>query len=368
MENEKVDNLKKYNVKDIKPFLSVFITLLIIIIAYYFVWKNIATKVKDTLVESFKDFKYESVTVSGFPFSKIILVKNINFTNGTLLTTENYVSIGQIKVSSLIFGRSLDISLKDIKTINASDNSVFTLNYNEEPKINISFYSDGMLRSFNYSDIGYRVINNNNETLYTADKSLVNIESTKNDNTVDYSIVGDLKNMQNISVLNKKDQISKKEEPEIYAMKFNISSSLTMKDKQINSSIIKIITANLVGNKDTNVSLTGEIIKSPDDPYSYGQISLALSNYQKWLSTYKNEIIEALTIESKSNKDFKKEQLNEYVNMTNKLFIVLEDLIAKNPETKNNNGIIVLERKKNSQDYTLNGDSLFTIIQTIMKQ
>lgn len=367
MEQENMNN-NVSKIKNLKPFLSVFAVLLVLITAYYFVWKNITTKVKETIAETLKDYKYESITTSGFPFSKVISINNINFTNGTLLTTENYVSIGKIEISSLIFGRSLDIRLKDIKTISAADNSVFNLEYNEEPKINMSFYSDGILKSFSYSDLGYRVVNNNNQTLYTAENSLINIESTKTEDTTDYSIVGDLKNMQNINVLDKKDQIASKTEPEIYSMKFNISTSLTMKDKQINSSIIKIETASLVGNKDTNISLSGEITKSTDDPYSYGQLKLVLANYKKWLESYKNEINEALTIESKANKSVKAEQLKDYIDMTNKLFNIIQGVIAKNPETKDNNGVLVLERKKNATDYTLNGDSLFSIVQAIIKK
>ncbi len=358
---------KKHGIKEIKPFLSVFAILLVIIVAYYFVWRSIAIKTKNIMAESFKDFKYESLSLSGFPFSKKISINKIDFINNTPLATENYVSVDKITISSFIFSRTLNIKLKDVKTINPLENSVFTLNYNEEPKINISFYSDGTLHSFNYSDIGYRVVNDNNETLYTASKSLVNIESVKIDNTIDYSIIGDLQNMQNISVLNKKDQIADKDEPEIYNMKFNISTSISKKDSQLDTLIIKIITANLVGNKDTNISLSGEIIKTPDDPYSYGALTLKLANYKKWLNNYKKDIIEAMAIETGNNEFVEKNQLNNYITMTNKLFDTIQTVISKNPETKNNAGVLILERKKNTSDYTINGDSLFNIIQTLIK-
>lgn len=373
MEEEKVItepeviNNKKYSIKNIKPFLSVFAILLLIILAYYFVWKNIATKAKNVISESIKDFKYESLTVSGFPFSKNISINKIDFINNTPLATQNYVSIDKITISSFIFSRDFSIKLKDIKTINSVDNSVFILNYNEDPQINVSFYSDGTLKSFNYSDIGYRVVNNN-ETLYTASKSLVDVESTKADNTTDYSIIGDLQNMQNISILDKKDQSAEKIEPEIYNMKFNISTSLTIKDNKLDSSIIKIISANLVGNKNTNISLTGEIIKSLDDPYSYGSLKLKLANYQKWLESYKKDIVEALTVESQANKEIKNNELNQYVQMVDRLFSIIKTTVAKNAETKNDSGVLTLERKKNASDYTINGDSLFGIIQALIKK
>ncbi|MDD2840091.1 MAG: hypothetical protein PHY80_03100 [Rickettsiales bacterium] len=362
-----INNKKKYNIKNVKPFLSIFVILLVIIIAYYFVWRNITIKMKDVIVESLKDFKYESISASGFPFSKKISINKIDFINNTPLATQNYVSIDKLTISSFIFSRTLDIKLKDIKTINPTDNSIFTLNYNEEPQITISFYPDRTLESFNYSDIGYRVINNN-ETLYTASKSLISVESTKTDGTTDYSIVGDLQNMQNISVLDKKEQISDKIEPEIYNMKFNLSTSLTLKEGKLDSSVIKIISVNLAGNKDTNISLSGEIIKSPDDPYSYGALTLKLANYEKFLESYKKDFIEALTIEGQANQKIENIQVTEYKSMINKLFDITKTIVAKNSETKNGVGVLTLERKKNASDYTVNGDSLINIIQILIKK
>lgn len=345
------------NNTNIKAFISVFIVFLLIILVYFFIWKNVATKMKNIIAEGFKDFKYDSISISGFPFKKIITINNINFSENVPLKTENYVSIEKLKISSFIFGDLLNITFKNAKMIDVNTKTTYTLTYNDEPKINLSFYSNGGLKSFNYSDIGYRVVNSNNETLYTASNSLIDVESTKTGNTIDYSIIGDLQDMQNIAIINGDEQTKDNSVPAIYNLKFNISTSLTRDNDKISNSIIKIETASLNGNNGINVGLTGEIFKSQDDPYSYGSINLSLDNYKTLLNDYENKISVALNMQAKQTNTE-----NNNTEMIKKIFNVINLVIQRNPQTNDKTGFLTISREKFSSDYFVNGISFLNIV------
>lgn len=348
---------------NIKAFISVFIVFLLIILVYFFIWKNITTKMKNIIADGFKDFKYDSISISGFPFHKNVIINNIRFTENIPLATESYISIEKLKISSFIFGDLLNITFKNAKMVDVNNKIDYTLVYNEDPKINISFYSNGSIKSFNYSDIGYRVVNANNETLYTANNSLVDVESTKTNNTIDYSIIGDLKDMQNIAIINGDEQVKDNSVPAIYNLKFNISTSLTRDGDKISNSIIKIETTNLNGNNGINVGLTGEIFKSQDDPYSYGSITFSLDNYKKLLNDYENKVLVALDMESKKNNTeiSNKETIS-------KIFNTVNSVIQKNPQTNDRTGFLRISREKFSSDYVINGITFLDIIKEINKK
>ncbi len=351
-------------IRNLKPFLGVFIILIILVSGYYFIWRSIAVKMKNIVVDSLKDYKYDSITIGGFPFTKKVKVNNITFGNDLFLATKNQVNVREIIVSSFIFSGTLDVKLKDVSTFSTIDTTVYSLVYNEDPVMNISFYSNGSLKEFNYSDLGYRVISGDNKTLYTADKSNLNVQSVLNGDTVDYSINGDFQNMQNIAIIEKDTESLTKEVPEIYNLKFDISSSITKKDGETESSIIKINDFDLIGSKNNSVSITGDIFKEPGDPYSFGDVKVVLSNYSTLINEYKTDVLDALKIENASLSDDDKK---EYASIVNGMFNEISNVIKKNPATTAESAVISISRAKNNPDYSINGESLFGIIQQIIK-
>ncbi len=367
MEDRNIETTVNSNdngIKNLKPFLSVFIILIILVLGYYFIWRSIVIKMKNIAVDSLKDYKYDSISIGGFPFVKKVKVKNITFGNDLFLATRNQVNVKEITISSFIFSSTLNVKLKDITTISTIDSTVYSLAYNEEPAMTISFYSNGSLKAFNYSDLGYRVVSSDNKTLYTADKSSLNIQSILNDDTVDYSINGEFQNMQNIAIIEKDNEALIKEVPEIYNLKFDISSSITKKDGETESSVIKINNFDLAGSKNNAISITGNIFKDPSDPYSFGDINVILSNYNTLINEYKTSVLEALKIEGESFSDNDKK---EYISIINNIFKELEDVIKKNSATTSDTAVISVVRTKNSPDYIINGVSFLDIIQQIIK-
>ena len=365
MENDNIemsDNFSKIDPKNLKPFLSVFVILVIIIFGYFFFWRSVAMKMKNSIIEMLDDYQYEQIKVSGFPFSKKVVVKDLSFSNKTPLITNNEVKIKEFKVSSFILSRKMDVELKDVSVLDSEENKEYNLVYNEDPEISISLYSNGDLESFNYKDNGYRVISNNNETLYTADKSEIKVESLVNGKTTDYSIIGTLQNMQNIKVLKTDDSVSETITPNAYNMDFDISSSFTDNGERETNSIIRINSVNFSTNQ-TTFDLNGEIIKDDSDPYSYGNLKISLKNYKDLLEAYKKAVIQALIVEEK---DSSEEEKKSYSNLINIVFDTINEVIKKNPDSTDQIAKINVSREKNAKDYMINGEGFISIIQKIM--
>ena len=357
--------IQTFNENGIKPFFGVIIALIIILLTYYFFWRSIAVKTKSIVVESLSGFDYESVSVSGFPFYKTIKINNINFGNDVPVITQNNVLVENIKISSLIFGTDFEITLKNI-SITTEDGSKYELLYNTTPKIAISFYPDGTIKKFEYNDYGYRVIDKSNITLYTAGDTSFKIETIQNNDTFDYSFVGNFKDMQNLSLVNSTSDIDPNIIPEIFNLNFDISSSLTKNRGVLDSYIIKINDFNLIGNNNNGFQLSGEIIKDNDDIYSYGNLKFTLLNYKDFLFNLKKNILEALNLEE-TNKLINKDNKNNLLTLTNNVFKVLEKTIKLNTETTDSKGIITFTKKKNMSDYLINGNSLYGIMQDIYR-
>lgn len=353
--------------KNIKPLLGVIVALIIILLAYFFFWRSIAAKTKNIVADALSTFEYESIGVSGFPLSKNIKIKNIIFGNDTPFASKNKMEIGEISISSFIFGKTFNIKLKDISVVTA-DGTKYDLMYNGVPNIKLAFYPDRKIQKLEYKDNGYRVISaETNETLYTAGESIFSLESVENGNTADYSIIASFKDMQNIQLFNINEQTNTDNNiPEVFNMNIDISSSITQNNNgNISNYIIKIIMFDLLGNSNNGFQITGEIIKDADDIYSYGNIDFTLLNYKNILNLYKENLIQLdNTDELSISLGLKNKE--EFIKIVNHIFNKVNDIILRNGSTTDNKGVISIVKQKNAPDYFINGQSLYGVIQDIL--
>ena len=273
--------------------------------------------------------------------------------------------MGEIEISSFIFGSTFNIKMKDISVI-TTDGAEYNLMYNTTPNIKISFYPDGKLKDFEYKDNGYRVLSaETNDTLYTAGESTFNIKTVENGNTLDFAISGLFKDLQNFEVLNLENQ-NDNEVPEKYNFNIDISTSITRDNSNnVSNYIIKINLFDVLGDKGNGIQVSGEIIKDADDVYSYGNIKLAILNYKAILDLYKQAVLATANSEELSSLVNIQDQA-EFENTVNSMFNKIQNIIAKNPTTTDKKGVISIVKQKNTPDYSINGQSLYGIIQDIL--
>lgn len=361
-----INNIQPFTeTKNIKPLLGVVVALIVILLAYFFFWRSIAAKTKNVVADALSTFSYESIGVSGFPLSKNIKIKDITFGNDSPFISQNKVKMGEIEISSFIFGSTFNIKMKDISVI-TTDGAEYNLMYNTTPNIKISFYPDGKLKDFEYKDNGYRVLSaETNDTLYTAGESTFNIKTVENGNTLDFAISGLFKDLQNFEVLNLENQ-NDNEVPEKYNFNIDISTSITRDNSNnVSNYIIKINLFDVLGDKGNGIQVSGEIIKDADDVYSYGNIKLAILNYKAILDLYKQAVLATANSEELSSLVNIQDQA-EFENTVNSMFNKIQNIIAKNPTTTDKKGVISIVKQKNTPDYSINGQSLYGIIQDIL--
>lgn len=366
-DTEYTNSLQQFTeTKNIKPLLGVVVVLIVILLAYFFFWRTIAAKTKNIVADALSTFNYESIGVSGFPLSKNIKIKDITFGNDSPFMTQNKIEIGEITISSLIFGKSFNIKMKDISIITA-DGAKYNLMYNTTPNIKISFYSDGKLKDFEYKDSGYRVTSaDSNDTLYTAGESTFQMNTVENANTVDYAISGLFKDMQNFQVLNTFSNDTSVVVPEKFNFNIDVSSSITSNDKgDITNYILKINMFDILGDKGNGIQVTGEIIKDPDDVYSYGNIDLSILNYQNILEVYKQNILNTYN-DSDLGMVLNIQDQEEFTKLIDTLIKKVYNIIEQNKNTNKDKGVISIVKQKNTPDYSINGQSLYGIIQDIL--
>ncbi len=361
-----INNIQPFTeTKNIKPLLGVVVALIVILLAYFFFWRSIAAKTKNVVANTLSTFTYESIGVSGFPLSKNIKIKDITFGNDSPFISQNKVKMGEIEISSFIFGSTFNIKMKDISVI-TTDGVEYNLMYNTTPNIKISFYPDGKLKDFEYKDDGYRVLSaETNDTLYTAGESTFNIKTVENGNTLDFAISGLFKDLQNFEVLNLENQ-NDNEVPEKYNFNIDISTSITRDNSNnVSNYIIKINLFDVLGDKGNGIQVSGDIIKDADDIYSYGNIKLAILNYKAILDLYKQAVLATANSEELSSLVNIQDQA-EFTKTVNSMFNKIQNIIAKNPTTTDKKGVISIVKQKNTPDYSINGQSLYGIIQDIL--
>jgi hypothetical protein len=360
MENENNSNIKK-----IKPFIGAAIVLFLLLLVYFFVWRNIAYKTRDIVSRGAGNYSDNSeIKVGGFPFKKTITINDVVFKNSNPLFSSNQVLIGKVEVESFIFSRSLVLSVNNVRIVSPQSKATYNIEFNEKPTISLSFYSNNRLNEFNYLDKGYRVVDGGN-TLYTAGETSIKIESVRSENIIDYVIAGSLRDMQNISVLNEKQVTDTV--PDLFTMNFDASSSIN-KDDEGNQleNIFKMSSAILYRNSEKLLEVDTDITTTGNNAYTTGSINIVLENYKELLDAYKNETV--LTIKNNdTGTRLTKKEIEGYITLVGKIFDKANGLIEKNPRTvKDKQAVLTLRREKGSPIFYINDVNLQSFISDIM--
>lgn len=358
-ENKSVVNNEE---KNLKPFLSVFIILLIIILGYFLVWRSITAKLKNSVASKFGDnLEYSSISVSGFPFKKVFTIKDVVTKEVSFLpiSVNRYeeTRVDFIKISGFIFSRDMDVEFGKITISSDISNkdSTYNIQFNETPVISFSTYSNSWLKSFKYSDNGYKILNSKNDAIQVSDKNIIDIDSVKNGDNLDYSLLLDIQGNTTSLNINKNNDLHK------YTFKAELSYSYITENGDFNNSILKINDIILKSDNKEVFDIKGEVLRDISDKYSYGNIKIVVYNYKKIMDDFKKDLKQQTKSLTQNAVNKKEEQ--EYEKLAINTLNAIEKIIRKNKETTKDKGVIELSRLKNKNDYIVNGDSVFNILQ-----
>ena len=349
---------KMKNKKQLIIIIAIFLALVGL---YFFAWRFYINKSQKIINSFFSKENYETVKIGGFPFMKNITFTNLEFKQENKFLTKNKLILGSVNIKSVMFGSNYSIKISDAKY--KVGDVMSNIEFNKEPQIEIAFYSDGKIKKALYNDEGYRIIDDKQKTIYKVDSMKFDLNSVKDGNKIDYATSMNVQNYNALisAVLNNNNtEIT----PDEYTIKLDLSSSIEENEENPDQSIFNLICnncefANMTKNFsyviDTNVKTT------KTDPLISGKFDLRIKNYNEATKLLRNNL--ETTIRNNASYLFNsKAEEKEIQNSINEVFSILNRVANLNTESNNNDKVFTIERNIGASDYTINGKSLYEIL------
>jgi len=351
-----------------KPIFTILIIFIIIIAGYFAFWKITTNKIKVAFEDELKklEINFKDVGVSGFPFSKNIVISNLEFKNDANYLTQDILKIKKLIMSSFIFGNNYKVSLEDISYYDSVKKEEDMVKFNSEPDINLSLYKNNTLKSFLYKDTGYKITDPKNKELYSFGASNLEVYSTMLEDAYDYSIKASFSEIKNFSMLNKQtDNLKTNLIPDSYDLKTDLSLYFKEENEEIVEGSIKINNISLKNSiKNIQISLNGTLEMDKEDSMMSGNLKIQIDNFEKFTSTLLDNFM------TMQQENLQKDPTNTQIkikNFSNQIANV-RTLAQKNEETTDTKAVFLIERKKNGTDYMVNNESLLQFLNEQKKQ
>ncbi len=117
------------------------------------------------------------VTVSGFPLSQKITIKNLKFTIPNAALDKNEVIVPHLEATAGILASDYKVRLVEPVSVQDADGNIANVEFASDPEITVSI-ADGNIAQFRYQDSGYKIIAADKTVSYAATNTLVSIKST----------------------------------------------------------------------------------------------------------------------------------------------------------------------------------------------
>jgi hypothetical protein len=141
------------------------------------------------------------VSVSGFPMSQKITIKDLKFFLPSQILNKRQVIVKHLEAKSGIFSSDFSVSLLEPVTVQDAEGNVANVEFSKDPEITIAI-SDGRISKLNYQDFGYRILDMEKNVIYAATNTLVNVDATVDDNEkITTKITANVKDIEGFDVL-----------------------------------------------------------------------------------------------------------------------------------------------------------------------
>jgi hypothetical protein len=346
-------------------FLAVFLGI------YYWIWSSAAEKARLNIESILSKTEYSNVKVSGFPIQKKVTINDLSLYVKKDYISDQKVVFKKIIISSLIFSNKINIDLgKTISYKNEKNKEIGQLVYNSPPEISASFNKDGSIASFNYSDVGYKVLNETNTTISSAGASELKIKTIQSKSKTDYEFISNMTDLQNISILDKEGLI---QVPNTIPEKNNIVADIIFsKAHPTNTEFKDLLQINTLSleNKKYKLFIEGNMERSKKDILPYGKITVRIKNFENFI----NPVIDTMLVSinkkyrdktflqelSRAEKEAEKRKERERIkNIPNNL----NTLANANEYTSKDLKVFVIGRNRDSGSYYVNNKSVVELIE-----
>lgn len=185
--------------------IKIAIVLVVLALVYSVFWffkvGQVEKQVNAFISENSAHVSVGSISVSGFPLSQKITLKDLKFTLPTPLLNKRQTVVRHLEAKAGIFSSDFSVTLVEPVTVQDLDNNSADVQFSKEPEISISI-SDGRISKFSYVDFGYRIVDMEKNVLYAASSSTANLESIVDDSEkVTTKITANVKDIEGFDVL-----------------------------------------------------------------------------------------------------------------------------------------------------------------------
>lgn len=140
------------------------------------------------------------ITVSGFPLSQKITIKNLKFTIPTAALDKNDVIVPHLEATAGIMASDYVVSLIDPVSVQDADGNISNVEFTTKPEITLSI-AGGEISKFHYQDMGYKILAADKSTAYAASSTDVSINSTFELEKTTHTISTNIKEIQGFDII-----------------------------------------------------------------------------------------------------------------------------------------------------------------------
>jgi len=184
----------------VKLIIFLVVSSLVYSVLWFFKVGQIEKQVNNFISENNAYVSSGGVSVSGFPTSQKITIKDLKFTLPSQLLNKRQVIIKNFEAKAGVFASDFSVTLTEI-SLQDSDGNVANIEFSKDPEISISL-ADGRISKFHYQDFGYRILDMEKNVIYAASSSLLSIQSSVADGEkVTTKLTANIKDIEGFDVL-----------------------------------------------------------------------------------------------------------------------------------------------------------------------
>jgi hypothetical protein len=168
---------------------------------WFFKVGQVEKQIKNFISENAAQVSAAEVSVSGFPMSQKITVKDLKFSLPTSVFGKRQVLVKTLEAKAGIFSTDFVVTMSEGVSLQDAENNNFTVEFSKDPEVSFSI-ADDRISAFSYQDSGYRIFDAEKNIIYAASSSNLSAQSSADESEkVVTKITANIKDIENFDVL-----------------------------------------------------------------------------------------------------------------------------------------------------------------------
>lgn len=185
----------------IKLIILLVVAMLVYSIFWFFKIGQVEKKINNFISDNSLNVSAGDVEVSGFPFSQKIKVRDFKFTIPSSFLANRQIIVKEFEANAGVFSNDFEVDLKkDAVFIQLDENNLVNIVFNRTPNIDFSIGDNGFSKA-SYRDIGYKIINDKQELIYSSSALVANFESSMRGDAIVNKINVDAREIEGIDII-----------------------------------------------------------------------------------------------------------------------------------------------------------------------